>query len=170
LLRFLRTEYDPMLEGLGTCIDSTRCNTDTPQLPIYLMTMGCPLRQLYGWRFPHMYRWARHEDDADWAGNPYAIPDGQLPAPHELGITAWINCYRSGDYVGRYLWRTAHLPHEWDMRPSEDLDGERREFCIGTGAHTHYFDDTAPEIAREVDRICGLMRSEQKQETTRKAA
>jgi hypothetical protein len=158
LLRFLRVEYDPTLEGLGTCIDSTRCNLSTPKLPIYLMTMGCPLRQLYGWRFPHMYRWARHDDDNDWAGEPYTIPDGQLPAPHELGITAWINGYRSGDYVGRYLWRTPRLTHEWDSLPSEDLDGERREFCIGTGAHTHYFDDTAPEIARELDRICALMR------------
>lgn len=170
LLRFLRTEYDPLLAGLGTCIDMSRADAETPKLPIYLMTMGCPLRQLYGWRFPHMYRWARHEDDADWAEQPYVIPDGQLPAPHELGITAWINGYRSGDYVGRYLWRTPRLAHEWDARPSEDLDGERREFCIGTGAHTHYFDDTAPEIAREVDRICGLMRREQQQETMRKAA
>jgi hypothetical protein len=157
LLRFLRTEYDPQLEGLGTCIDSTRCNLSTPQLPIYLMTMGCPLRQLYGWRFPHMYRWARHDDDTEWSAGPYVIPDGQLPAPHELGITAWINGYRSGDYVGRYLWRSPKLAHEWDVHPSEDLDGQRREFCIGTGAHTHYFDDTAPEIAREVDRICALM-------------
>lgn len=170
LLRFIRTEYDPLLAGLGTCIDTSRADAETPKLPIYLMTMGCPLRQLYGWRFPHMYRWARHEDDANWAGEPYVIPNGQLPAPHELGITAWINGYRSGDYVGRYLWRSPKLAHEWDLQPSEDLDGERREFCIGTGAHTHYFDDTAPEIAREVDRICGLMRSEQKQEITRKAA
>lgn len=160
LLRFLRVEYDPQLELLGTCIDSTRCDISTPKLPIYLMTMGCPLRQLYGWRFPHMYRWARHDNDTDWAGDPYTIPDGQLPAPHELGITAWINGYRSGDYVGRYLWRSPRLPHEWDSRPSEDLDGERREFCIGTGAHTHYFDDTAPEIARELDRICALMRKD----------
>jgi hypothetical protein len=166
LLRFLRVEYDPQLEGLGTCIDSTRCNINSPQLPIYLMTMGCPLRQLYGWRFPHMYRWARHEDDAEWTDGPYIIPDGQLPAPHELGISGWINGYRSGDYVGRYIWRSPKLAHEWDLKPSEDLDGERREFCIGTGAHTHYFDDTAPEIAREVDRICSLMPHKSKSQTT----
>ena len=32
----------------------------------------------------------------------------------------------------------------------------KREFCIGAGAHTHYWDETAPEIARELDRLVGL--------------
>ena len=30
---------------------------------------------------------------------------------------------------------------------SRDLGGKREEFCIGNGGHTHYWDDTAPDIA-----------------------
>ena len=42
LLRFLQIERDPQLSALG--------NTK----PVYLFTMGCPLRQLYGARFPRL--------------------------------------------------------------------------------------------------------------------
>ena len=32
-----------------------------------------------------------------------------------------------------------------------DANGTRVEFCIGAGAHTHYWDDTAPDIAEELN-------------------
>src|SRR5689334_24004654 len=58
LLRFLQVEhratkppekYDPGLERILS-----------GELPVYLFTMGCPLRQLYGLRFPYLYEWARN--------------------------------------------------------------------------------------------------------------
>ena len=42
---------------------------------------------------------------------PPIIAPGALPDPAELGLTAWVNAYRSGDYVGRSLWLT-----EWYRR------------------------------------------------------
>ena len=37
---------------------------------------------------------------------------------------------------------------------SVSSDGRQRtEFCIGAGAHTHYWDRTAPTIAMELDRL-----------------
>ena len=113
LLRFLRGTAgdDPQLAGLGA-------------LPVYFLTMGCPLRDLYALRFPRLYHWA-------------ASPD-----PAGLGVRQWTNAYRSGDYIGRSLW-----PHE------HADDASRVEFCIGAGAHTHYWDGTAPMIADALDRL-----------------
>jgi hypothetical protein len=83
-----------------------------------------------------------------------------------------VNAYRSGDYVGRFLWRsdgcaylyrgpaapspatalwTNGLPHPGYV--SHDADLSRRELCLGTGAHTHYFDDTAREVAVMLDTL-----------------
>ena len=105
--------------------------------PLTLFTMGSPLRQLYHDRFPFLY---------DWAGRP---------DPTKLaGVKAWRNAYRSGDYVGRYLWfvlpgnpfitAMAPLPHPLPLRS---------EFCVGAGAHTHYWDGTAPAVAHELDAM-----------------
>jgi hypothetical protein len=87
LLRFLRTEqqsnphFDSSLSKLF------------PEIPIYLFTVGCPLRQLYALRFPYLYGYAPvNEDEVN-------------PNPKDLGVCQWINAYRSGDYVGRHLWR-----------------------------------------------------------------
>jgi hypothetical protein len=74
--------------------------------------------------------------------------------------------------VGRYLWRTDQCKHQWKLlepppRPqtvwSSDLDqlvwitrdkrNMRQEFCIGPGAHVHYLDETAPEIAAAIDAL-----------------
>ncbi|MBI3492973.1 MAG: hypothetical protein HY047_14520 [Acidobacteria bacterium] len=160
LLRFLRAQagaqgmqaYDPQLARLDT-------------LPISVFTMGCPLRQLYGLRFPRLYRWARHDNRqpmSPW--QPRDLPLDQRPMPAGLGVGQWINAYRSGDYVGRHLWRTEPCDYKWtgdrsgsDVAapvPLNSTDGAQRlEFCIGAGAHTHYWDRTGIIIARELDRL-----------------
>jgi hypothetical protein len=137
--------------------------------PVFLFTMGCPLRQLYGWRFPHLYGWARHESDQP-ATRASTIPADQRPHPGQLGVRRWVNAYRSGDYVGRWLWQPDRCGDHFepagqsragwhprrdlhDVVGARDARGSRREFCIGAGAHMHYWDDTAAEIAVELDAL-----------------
>jgi hypothetical protein len=36
---------------------------------------------------------------------------------------------------------------------AEDPEETRREACIGPGAHTHYWDDTAPDVAAFLDDL-----------------
>jgi hypothetical protein len=132
--------------------------------------MGCPLRQLYGLRFPYLYGWVR---GANKKATGYKAPDidlGDTPDPKTLGISQWVNAFRSGDYVGRNLWRADDSSYRWDPIPSEkpddwdppagkpekissDKNGTRIEFCIGPGAHTHYWDHTGALIAQTLDRI-----------------
>jgi hypothetical protein len=140
LLRFLQVERDPELQFL-----------DTPGR-IQLFTMGCPLRQLYGLRFPHIYDWARHPEGARTGT---ALPPDRLPDPTRLlSVSRWVNAYRSGDYVGRNLWRSEKDPDVYDPKVVvEDPAKTRREFCIGGGAHIHYWDKTAPRIAEELDSL-----------------
>jgi hypothetical protein len=137
LLRFLQREPDPSLSRLGR------------DVPVSLFTMGCPLRQLYAARFPHLYLWARPE--AAPAHAAAALPQAAAD-PAELGLREWVNAYRSADYIGRYLWRSP-LPDPWSSEASEDAPGRRRELCVGAGAHLHYWDDWAPQVARELDRL-----------------
>jgi len=162
LLRFIKaTRLEQSDAGLGR-----RNGRD-----IYLFTMGSPLRQLYGLRFPHLYRWARHEVQDRWTDPATAIGPTTAPNPADLDVTEWVNAYRSGDYVGRGLWRPdacdfayraepAALEQPWridhplpvvESRTADPVN--RREFCIGAGAHTHYWDRYAPEIARELDAL-----------------
>jgi len=142
LLRFLQVERDPELQFL-----------DTPDR-IQLFTMGCPLRQLYGLRFPHIYDWARHTEGPR---NGTALPADRLPDPTRLlSVSRWVNAYRSGDYVGRNLWRSESDPDVYDPDPNavvEDAGKTRREFCIGGGAHIHYWDKTTTRIAQELDDL-----------------
>lgn len=135
--------------------------------PIVLFTMGSPLRQLYGLRFPHLYQWARHDVSGPWTERNEAIAATTGPDPAELDLKLWVNAYRSGDYVGRYLWRPeacefaytveeASFKHPWPAGPFKTIaseGGNRREFCIGSGAHTHYWDGTAPQIALQLDDL-----------------
>jgi hypothetical protein len=128
LLRFLRQNNDPLSVELAR------------RSPV-LFTMGCPLRQLYSQRFPLQYGWARHEETR-WPGH--------LPDPNETGVQLWVNAYRSGDYVGRHLWYPDGVS-AWD--DTLKAEGSRVEVCIGAGAHTHYWDDSAPEVATMLDEL-----------------
>lgn len=115
------------------------------RMPVYLFTMGNPLWQLYSLRFPDQYGWVR--DDATPTGDFSTRPD-----PNELSVERWSNFYRSGDYVGRSLWRSdadLDTTDAWDRELR--VEGRKRERCIGAGAHTHYWDATAPAIAEELD-------------------
>jgi hypothetical protein len=155
---------DPALQRLGYWRDQNET-----KIPIRLFTMGNPVRQLLNRFFPYLYDWVR--DDPDNGSNPLQPPlekppariDAPLPDPADLGLEKWVSAYRSGDYVGRSLWLT-----EWYRRtekcdkdgiyPEEikkisDTDEIRVEFCIGAGAHTHYWDDTAPDIAEELNKL-----------------
>jgi len=93
-----------------------------PHLPVSLLTLGCPLRQLYRARFPVLYGWF----------DP-ARPDATAL---KLGVKRWRNLYGSGDYVGRDLWTAP---------------GARvTEACIGPQAHTRYFDSAPADVASVV--------------------
>jgi hypothetical protein len=140
-------------------------------MPISFFTMGSPLRQLYGLRFPHLYQWARHQVPGPWTdeGEPIAAETG--PDPDELDIAVWVNAYRSADYIGRYLWRpelcdfafrTSPMQndHPWQAGAFDAIASQtqpplenRREFCIGAGAHQHYWDGTAPQVALQLDAL-----------------
>jgi len=125
--------------------------------PIRLMTFGSPIRQIYGLRFPHLYHWARSDRI-----HP------RVPDVHELArVDHWVNGYRSGDYIGRFFWtgRGQWAPWNWRRlsreipphgsgQPSTPprLSVDTAEFCVGAGAHTHYFDGTASNVGREIDR------------------
>ena len=114
-----------------------------PRLPIYFFTMGCPLRQLYSLRFPHLYDWARHCNQ-EWAQRE--------PLPETLGVKLWVNAYRSGDYVGRHVWRGDREEDLWSPVVVRE-GGVKRELCIGAGAHLKYWDASAPAVAAELDRL-----------------
>lgn len=138
LLRFLQKEQDPEL---------ARLYSTTDRLPIYLFTMGCPLRQLYGLRFPHLYGWAWH-DATTWPGT--------RPDPAALGVAMWANVFRSGDYVGRYLWFPDADPGRWSKRQTTATH-HVFEGCLGAGAHTHYWDQPAPDtVGKALDAILAV--------------
>jgi hypothetical protein len=164
LFRFLRTEAragvdDPALRRLGVCsIDDSHA-----AIPVYLFTMGTPLRQLNRF-FPHLYQWVREQPEGTTRG--FALPtlcddgvgppieEGCKPFPAELGVVQWRNAYRSGDYVGRSLWLDDWYERSAggdELYVARSASGNIHEMCIGLGAHTHYWDRTAPEIARQLD-------------------
>jgi hypothetical protein len=127
-------------------------------LPIALVTVGSPLRDLYAERFPLLYRWVGPRD-ASFAD--------AAPAAAELGATEWVNACRSGDYVGRFIWtpdsdaaRFAVATVGPDGRVEARRAGDRTEFCLGAGGHTHYFSNDAVALAVEIDRLVGNSGSE----------
>ena len=123
----------------------------TGGLPVALLTVGSPLRDLYATRFPLLYR---------WMGAPAASFEDAAPAAAELGIDHWVNAFRAGDYVGRALWTPASDGALFSVarldpqgRVVAARHGDRSEFCLGAGAHTHYFTDDAVALAAELDRL-----------------
>ena len=77
-----------------------------------------------------------------------------------MNVTFWSNAYRSGDYVGRSLWVGQWLDRnvtgDTTQPPAVARTGAPRsceEMCIGLGAHTHYWDRTAPEVAARLDQL-----------------
>ena len=115
------TRPDPRLTLLGAALARTEVD---------LLTVGCPLRQLYAQRFPSLYHWA-HD-----------------PQPSQLGVRRWFNAWGSADYVGRWLWRGAGPTDAPDSRALDARIYEGaatqgpnwRDVCIGPDAHTHYFE------------------------------
>jgi hypothetical protein len=192
LLGFVQREEDPELEPLRRPLANGVPGGAGRRL--YVFTMGSPLRQLYSEFFPHLFGWVRG-DRGEGVSRPLpavpregwmllprleeghrvhapAIPDNAAPDPYAMGATRWVNAYRSGDYVGRALWRDDLVDCDWtyrcapldaatrfvtDVPPityvSEDPQRSRRELCIGAGAHTHYWDATAKAIAIELDLL-----------------
>ena len=108
---------------------------------IDLLTVGCPLRQLYAQRFPAQYGWAC------------------TPEPAQLGVGRWFNAWGAADYVGRWLWSSGGpLPLDvstgaYDQPVVHAAD--RRDVCIGPTAHTHYFE---PEQAAVRALLMELLR------------
>ena len=120
-------------------------------LPVALVTVGSPLRDLYAERFPLLYRWmgSREAGFADAA-----------PAAADLGVTEWVNACRSGDYVGRFIWTPDRDAARFGVsmvgpegRVAAQRAGDRTEFCLGAGGHTHYFSNDAVALAVEIERL-----------------
>jgi pimeloyl-ACP methyl ester carboxylesterase len=163
LLLFLRDQGDPELAAFGLA-----GNQEQGSISVQLLTMGSPIRQLLNRFFPYLYDWARSEPDnslhplpAPTMVPPPTIAVAALPNPKHFALTKWVNVYRSGDYVGRSLWLD-----EWYFRTDPKLNNGRypnpihvatndtcSEMCIGAGAHTHYWDDTAPDVAETLNSL-----------------
>lgn len=157
LLRFLRIEWNKPGEAWEPQLACILDDAASSRIPIYFFTMGSPLRQLYNLCFPHHYAWL-DEDLPQYAalakGAP--IPAKTSPSPEEVGAKRWVNAYRSGDYVGRTIWVSHEYESVWCQGPPlEDGARSRRERCIGRGAHTHYWDNTAAEVAAELHKLLG---------------
>ena len=162
LLRFLSSRAqvapkpgdEPLLRG-------------NPLPPINLLTLGCPLRQLYGARFPGLYGWVLAKNGAVFG-----------PRAADIGVQRWMNAFCSGDYVGRWLWSDSgdepELKHPMintlagdafgrvdtytgfdPMPPVEALLDQAREVevCLGLGAHTHYFERDQVTVAWMIDYL-----------------
>jgi hypothetical protein len=123
------------------------------KMPVSLLTCGCPLRQLYELRFPYLYDYGQH------------------PTPADFGLQLWTNAYRSGDYIGRFLWND---PNPWAPLPAA-LAGNwapwnravlpqqgHDQFCIGAGGHVHYWDRTAPAMAKALDQLIAIVPAKEK--------
>jgi len=165
---------DPELRGIFGKRSGKSVGDSDSRVPLYLFTMGSPLRQLMNRFFPHRFWWVRDEPDngrAPLQDAPSALPPNEVadrdPPPAKLGVRQWSNAYRSGDYVGRSVWvdewyqRTNGKPDSggYPEPISASSDATRWEACIGLGAHTHYWDGTAPDIAMRLDELIVLAAS-----------
>lgn len=122
----------------------------TGGLPVALVTVGSPLRDLYAQRFPLLYEWLGR-DPVDF--------DAAVPRAADIGAQEWVNVCRAGDYVGRFIWtpRTsgafAVATLDEHGRAVAHRAGDRIEFCLGAGGHTRYFSNDALVLARELERL-----------------
>lgn len=184
LLRYLSSPGELAAPGKPGSFDKPRLQDDDtdppvyrPLPPIHLLTLGCPLRQLYAARFPVLYQWVHATDSTD----PRVGVCG--PRTHDIGVERWFNAFCSGDYVGRWLW-SDHVPPGVGVPYSDTacaaagigrLDAyalmqlppvaaaelaalarmQRVETCLGVGAHTHYFDPGQDVVAWLVDHLIG---------------
>ena len=160
LLRFLHQDEIPELTSYAFPARKI--------LPLYFFSMGNPLWQLLNRFFPMLYGWIRDYPDGSGITPPQPAPDSTdtstTPKREQLGVAVWRNSYRSGDYVGRSLW----LNDRYARTEGDDDSGSFPavpeaasvqvapgciESCIGLGAHTHYWDRTAPDIAVQLDEL-----------------
>jgi hypothetical protein len=168
------TGYDRIVivaHSLGALISADllrflKVQGDSPKIPLTLFTIGNPLRQLLNRFFPYLYEWVHPVPDNSLsplkqlihAAAPEIGP-GELPDPDRLGAKHWVNAYRSGDYVGRSLWLNEWYDRDVSAKPgdvyvaTENPPGPREEMCIGAGAHQHYWDQSAPDIADKLDDL-----------------
>ncbi|WP_390348022.1 hypothetical protein ACFJIS_10970 [Variovorax boronicumulans] len=135
LLRYLQfraaQKVDARVTELWAALNKSR---------LLLLTAGCPLRQLYAARFPHLYGWVTAED-----------ANGGGPSAAQVGVARWVNLYTAGDYVGRWLWGADDKPYEQVTTPPAWCVAAEHEACLGLGAHTHYFDLDQAHVARWID-------------------
>jgi len=101
--------------------------------------------------FPFLYR---------WMGPPPLSHAAAAPQVADLALVQWINAYRAGDYVGRSIWTAQTEPTmlrvatvTGDALVAVQQDRGRTEFCLGAGAHTHYFDNDAIALAIAIDGL-----------------
>lgn len=135
------------------------------KLPIYVFSMGSPLRQLLNRFFPHLYWWVCDQPDNSLSPLSAPLPSPPeirfaLPRSDELNVAEWSNAYRSGDYIGRWLWAGQWLQRNGSDNPDAEPDSARKappqacyEMCIGLGAHTHYWDRSASDVAHRLDQL-----------------
>ena len=160
LLRFLSSRAQ-----LAPTPDDAPLLAGKPLPPISLLTLGCPLRQLYGSRFPGLYAWVLAKNGTVFG-----------PRAADIGVQRWMNAFCSGDYVGRWLWSNAQhepvLKHPMSNKVGHDPFGrvdaytgfnptppaeahlhEAREVevCLGLGAHTHYLERDQTTVAWMID-------------------
>ena len=138
LLRLIHTESTPLAQMMRT-------------KKIFLLTAGCPLRQLYTPRFPQLYSWM----DESLVSGLANKDEVRGPNPARLGIERWTNVFQSGDYVGRNIWHIAARDNPFELKPFAVACGGISiiERCVGSGAHTHYFDGTVDAVAEELDKM-----------------
>jgi hypothetical protein len=166
LLRYLersgREARDPDLGRYGFREPSDKKR----DIPICVFSMGSPLRQLLNRFFPHLYWWVSDIPDNSVTdlGDPVVniMPQINAPLPRtdEMNVTHWSNAYRSGDYIGRSLWVGEWLQRNLSgdlQQPPDSANAPAPqacdEMCIGLGAHTHYWDRSALEIAWRLDEL-----------------
>jgi hypothetical protein len=114
-----------------------------PRMPLSLVTLGSPLRQIYAGAFPHLYDWVGAADS--WSYRRGAEASELTGTPAELGVRTWTNLYRTGDYIGRQLWPPP------DPLDPPDLRLPREDVCLGAGAHTRYFE--SPAVGAHLRRL-----------------